>query len=64
MRRIHLLHMLFLLTCLALLPASISRSQGINPDLLHERWKAQWIRTPEAPRREFGVYYFRKTSGR
>ena len=61
MRRIHLPHIFFLLACFALLPSSISRSQGINPDLLHERWKAQWIRTPEAPRREFGVYYFRKT---
>jgi hypothetical protein len=46
---------------LALFPGSVSHGQGINPDLLRQRWKASWIRCPEAPRREFGVSLFRKT---
>jgi alpha-L-rhamnosidase len=49
-----------LIILLALAPASISHSQEINPSLLHTRWKAQWISCPGAPRREFGVYHFRK----
>ena len=43
------------------LPTAISRSQTINPDLLAGRWKAYWIRHPDAPAREFGVFHFRKT---
>ena len=45
---------------LLLFPAPISRGQSVNPDLLTHRWKANWIRCAEGPRREFGVYRFRK----
>jgi len=31
-------------------------SSGISEN----RWNAHWIRCPDAPRREFGVYFFRK----
>jgi alpha-L-rhamnosidase len=43
------------------LPIGVSRSQTINPNLLSGRWNAFWIRHPEAPAREFGVFHFRKT---
>ncbi|MGK7394250.1 MAG: alpha-L-rhamnosidase C-terminal domain-containing protein [Candidatus Cyclobacteriaceae bacterium M3_2C_046] len=33
----------------------------INPDLLQERWQAQWIQHPEADANAFGVYHFRKS---
>ncbi len=32
-----------------------------NPELLTQRWSAQWIAVPGAPAREFGVYHFRRT---
>jgi alpha-L-rhamnosidase len=54
-------HIVLLLAFIALWPSAISNSQSINPRLLHQHWKAQWIRNPEGPRREFGVYFFRKT---
>jgi len=50
-----------LVALLAVAPASITPSQDINPNLLDHRWKAEWISCPGAPRREFGVYHFRKT---
>src|SRR6266571_6021469 len=31
-----------------------------RPNLLSERWPAHWIASPDGPRREFGVFYFRK----
>ena len=37
--------------------ASIDPAQ----DLLHHLWSAYWITCPNAPQREFGVYFFRKT---
>ncbi len=61
MRRLQLLHLVVLLASITLLPSSISKSQSISPNLFSERWKAQWIRNSQGPRREFGVYYFRKT---
>ena len=52
----------FVLTALLMgLPASISHSQTLNAELLTERWKADWIRHPDGPEREFGVFHFRKT---
>jgi alpha-L-rhamnosidase len=44
-----------------LLPCSVSTSQTTGLDLVHHAWKASWIRHPEGPRREFGVFHFRKT---
>jgi hypothetical protein len=35
--------------------------QTINPDLLTNKWKAQWIAAPEGSRREAGVFHFRKS---
>lgn len=50
-----------LILFLILAPAVVSHSQEINPDLLDRGWKALWITCPDAPQREFGVCYFRKT---
>jgi len=63
-RAIHRLspgRLVLLIALLALKPVSLSPSQDINPNLLDRRWKAEWISCPGAPRREFGVYHFRKT---
>ena len=49
-----------LLLCMAA-PAGISPSQEASPELLSHRWKARWIDCPDGPRREFGVYNFRKS---
>ena len=45
---------------LAILPLNAS-PQSINPALHRQSWKAQWISHPDGPRREFGVFHFRKT---
>jgi hypothetical protein len=50
-----------LIGLLVSLPGSISNSQIINADLLTQAWKAAWIRHPDGPAREFGVFHFRKT---
>src|ERR1035437_7687145 len=44
-----------------LVPGFISRSQSTQLDLVNHAWHAQWITHPEGPRREFGVFHFRKT---
>ncbi|MGD0921915.1 MAG: glycoside hydrolase, partial [Terriglobia bacterium] len=49
-----------ILFLLAILPPN-ARPQSINPALLGQSWKAQWISHPDGPRREFGVFHFRKT---
>jgi len=52
----------FLLSVLlVVLPGSVSKSQTLNADLLTQAWKAAWIRHPDGPAREFGVFLFRKT---
>jgi len=50
-----------ILFLLAALPSVPARPQSINPALLRQSWKAQWISHPDGPRREFGVFHFRKT---
>jgi hypothetical protein len=42
-------------------PPASAAPQGVNPDLLRERWTAHWIRPGGAPPTDFGVYHFRKT---
>ena len=44
-----------------LVPRFISISQTAQLDLINHAWHAQWITHPEGPRREFGVFHFRKT---
>lgn len=46
---------------LVLAPGSLSNPQAKNSELLNRRWKALWIVCPHGPRREFGVFHFRKT---
>ncbi len=46
---------------LSLVPWSISTSQTPGVDLVSQAWKAWWIAHPDGPRREFGVFHFRKT---
>jgi hypothetical protein len=50
-----------ILFLLAALPSVPARPQSINPALLGQSWQAQWISHPDGPRREFGVFHFRKT---
>src|SRR5438270_2878185 len=54
--RIHLATLLLLSTL-----HQTATSQAINPDLLTQRWRAQWIAAPEGSRREAGVFHFRKS---
>ncbi len=49
-----------LLAAILLCPLTPTRSENINRELLTHRWKAQWIACPDSPRREFGVFHFRK----
>ena len=51
---------LFLLA-IGLSPVTVSNGQMVNPELLVRPWKAKWIASPEGPRREFGVFHFRKS---
>ncbi len=56
----------FVFACLLALlftaaPGSISDSQTVNAGSLTPVWTASWIRHPDGPQREFGVYHFRKT---
>ncbi|HYK87970.1 MAG TPA: alpha-L-rhamnosidase C-terminal domain-containing protein [Acidobacteriota bacterium] len=39
----------------------MSSPETVNPDLLKRTWSAQWITSPGAQLREFGVFRFRKT---
>jgi len=50
---------ILVLSFLTILPA-VATPQTINPALLRQSWKAQWISHPDGPRREFGVFHFRK----
>src|SRR5688572_5624355 len=36
-------------------------TQTINPTLLNNIWKAQWISVPNEPSKEYGIYHFRKS---
>jgi len=53
--------LLMLSLLFVLIPDSFPCGQTINPDLLRQTWKANWIRHPDGLRREFGVFLFRKT---
>lgn len=37
-----------------------SHAQNINPSVLNKQWDAFWITTPDAPAKDYGVYFFRK----
>jgi hypothetical protein len=53
---------LVILACvLFVVPGFQSTSQTTPLDLVHHSWHAQWITHPDGPRREFGVFHFRKT---
>ena len=45
---------------LCLMPCSMSTSQTTREDLVNHAWKAWWVAHPDGPRRDFGVYHFRK----
>lgn len=51
----------FLILLLGLLPTGVSKSENLNPAALNRLWKAWWVSCPDGPRREFGVFHFRKT---
>ncbi|HRH59575.1 MAG TPA: alpha-L-rhamnosidase C-terminal domain-containing protein [Chitinophagaceae bacterium] len=37
-----------------------SHAQNINPSVLNKQWDAFWITAPDAPAKDYGVYFFRK----
>lgn len=43
-----------------LINAGVAKSQTINPSLFTKTWSANWITVPDAPAKDYGVYYFRK----
>lgn len=53
--KIFLIALLIFITC-----AGDTLSQTINPSLLNNTWAANWITVPDAPSKNYGVYYFRK----
>jgi len=61
MRTTPTIQIALLILTLTLVPCSVSKSESPSEDLLRSRWKAGWITHPEGPRREFGVFHFRKT---
>lgn len=51
--------LLFALLCLVIL--SPAKAQNINPALLSQKWKANWIFLPNEPDKTYGIYHFRKS---
>ena len=51
---------LVLTLALLAIPSSFPRSETRADDLVSQAWKAWWIAHPDGPRREFGVFHFRK----
>ena len=54
----NLLRQFSLLICLLISTAIYS--QTINSSTSPQKWSAFWITTPDAPAKNYGVYYFRK----
>jgi hypothetical protein len=50
-----------LIVLLVIASARGSKAEAVNPALLLAPWNAVWIGHPDGPRREFGVFHFRKT---
>lgn len=46
---------------IAKIPFALQGQTKINPDLLNNKWKAQWITCPGVSLTDYGVYHFRKT---
>jgi alpha-L-rhamnosidase len=51
---------LFISLALSVAAFCVPAGQAQALDLVHSAWKAWWIAHPEGPRREFGVFHFRK----
>ncbi|HET6767873.1 MAG TPA: alpha-L-rhamnosidase N-terminal domain-containing protein [Chitinophagaceae bacterium] len=54
MKKWVIVFILFIISC------GVAKSQTINPSLLTKTWSASWITVPDAPAKNYGVYYFRK----
>ena len=54
---------LFSLICINLSAQTVQQvaSEKINPALLNNHWKAQWISHPSESLLEYGVFHFRKS---
>jgi len=50
----------FIILFVIFISSGIVFSQTINPSLLNKTWSANWITVPDAPAKNYGVYYFRK----
>lgn len=53
-------HLSALFTAVFFVLSAFAQNAEINPQLLKGSWKAQWITSPNAPQRGYGVYHFRK----
>src|SRR5690348_2668030 len=60
MKRIRWTLVLVILVTLCDMSSSRSITAARNDDLFTHAWKAYWITHPAGPRREFGVFHFRK----
>jgi alpha-L-rhamnosidase len=38
-----------------------AQDMTVNPVLLKQQWKSSWIACPGAPKRDYGIYHFRKS---
>ena len=59
--KMSLIRLVLFILAIGLSPINVSNGQMVNPELLSRPWRSKWIACPQGPRREFGVYHFRKT---
>lgn len=53
--------MLTVILCIVITASYAQDLSQINPVLLKQSWPASWVTCPDVPRRDYGVYHFRKT---
>ena len=61
--RSHLLCFLFVLLTISVTaqPIGLVPIEKINPEILNNHWKAQWITHPTESVLDYGVFHFRKS---
>jgi alpha-L-rhamnosidase len=52
--------MLLVLLCCPLISTYSETARPLNPALKAANWPAAWIACPDAPQKDFGIFYFRK----
>src|ERR1035437_304642 len=61
--RSHLLSLLLILLAFSVgaQPSGLVSADRINPEILNNHWKAQWINHPTVSAVDYGVFHFRKS---